>query len=436
MFSDAAAAAVRPPLSSAPAGKAHPVPTGSRIVDHYALTQQVHTSTSTGTELHAGRHRLTGEMVALKAFDRTASNAVGRVPLAHTTALHAQLEHEHIVRLHEVFDSQRLVHVLEWVPGLTLDEFMRSHGCGPAEAQQILQQLVGAVAHMHAVGVCHRDLRLANVMLRAGPRCCVKLIDLGSCGPADKLLSRKVNVVPVYAAPELFPGGGRGGPAVEYSGKAIDVWALGVMAHVLLTGTYPFTSEQEAREGKLRPNAAVPDSVAELLRGMLAVDRTARLSAADVLAHPWLQPAPRPASQIIASGSPAAWLRAKATAAACDGNEGAEVAVSEDDDAAAHEEVLAQLSKLGMAAQSVTDALEAGTRDEQTAAYYLLWQKRARLEAVGTDEETDGADDGTETAPASAEAADNDVASVPNAGDAADVQPISSDDPSESVHAQ
>ena len=82
--------------------------------------------------------------------------------------------------------------VMEEVPGITLDDFMQLEGCGRAEAAQILHQLISAVAHMHATGVCHRDLRLRNVMLREGTRGCVKLIDFANCGPADKPLTRRV----------------------------------------------------------------------------------------------------------------------------------------------------------------------------------------------------------------------------------------------------
>ena len=245
---------------------------------------------------------------------------------------------------------------------------MQTHGCEPCEAQQIMRQLVGAVAHMHASGVCHRDLRLANVMLRAGPHCCVKLIDLGAAGPADKLLSRRTPIVPVYAAPELLPPPS-GQPQPEYSGRAVDVWALGVILHVLLTGTYPFTSEDATRQCKLEPHEMITADLAALLSGMLCHDRAARLSAADVLKHAWLVEEAPPPSPTVATGSPAAWLRAaKAKAAAEEGVPAAE----------ADEAVLNELHKLGMDRKVVLAALEAGARDEFTTAYCLLWQKNTR----------------------------------------------------------
>ena len=222
-----------PSVGSAQPPAPRPAPPGQRIIDDFTPAGALHQSSSTGTELQVAQHNLTGAPVVLKAADRRLLSAAGRVSMAHATPLHRKLEHDHIIRLHEVFDSERFVQVLEWVPGITLDQFMQTYGCGPEEAQQIVQQLVSAVAYMHADGVCHRDIRLSNVMLRQGPTCCVKLIDFGSCGPADKLLSRRVPCNPLYAPPELMPAAD---PALEYSGKAADVWALGIVLHVLLTG--------------------------------------------------------------------------------------------------------------------------------------------------------------------------------------------------------
>ena len=398
-FKDAAAAVMSRPKSGRQRGGA--ASDGSRIVDHYQVIANLHTSQAAGTELCVATHRMTGQKVVLKAFDRQRFSASGRVPIAHSTLLHARIEHEHICRLYEVFDSQRVVHVIEYVHGLALDEYMQTYGCGAEEARQILQQLVGAVASMHANGVCHRDLRLGNVMLKAGPKCCVKLIDLGALGPADKLVTRRTPVVPVFAAPELLTQNAN----AEYSGKAVDVWALGIMTYIMLTGTYPFTSEKAAKEGKVPTHEGIPAPIHELLTGMLQVDPDKRLTAAEVLKHPWLKPdtveEKAPTQQIIASGSPAAWLRerralAKTEASENNGGENENTSEASDEvakvleevkpsnkvDAAAHEEVLKMLSELNVPRESVNASLASGSRDELTTAYCLLWQKiAARKEA-------------------------------------------------------
>ena len=69
---------------------------------------------------------------------------------------------------------------MEFVCGITLDCFMSEYGCEPDHGQQIMRQLVDTVAYMHGKGVCHRDLRLQNVMLREGNTCCIKIVDFGT----------------------------------------------------------------------------------------------------------------------------------------------------------------------------------------------------------------------------------------------------------------
>ena len=120
-----------------------------RIIDSYEVVEPLYTS-ALGTEVCIACHRRTGEPVVLKAIDR--SKHVGKTSPMAAAVYHAQVEHEHVCALHEIFDSERLVLVQEFVQGITLDNFMLNHGCGPVEAQQIGQQLASAIMHAHSVG--------------------------------------------------------------------------------------------------------------------------------------------------------------------------------------------------------------------------------------------------------------------------------------------
>ena len=75
---------------------------------------------------------------------------------------------------------------------MPLSEFMAHVGCTHQEARQIMRQACAAIRHAHKAGVCHRDLRLENVMLQQGAACNVKVrlgvgaglglgVGLGSC---------------------------------------------------------------------------------------------------------------------------------------------------------------------------------------------------------------------------------------------------------------
>jgi calcium-dependent protein kinase len=96
--------------------------------------------------------------------------------------------------------------------------------------------IAGAVAYCHANNICHRDLKPENcLLLTKDPNSPLKVIDFGlSCAYVDK--DRKVDLTqtagsPYYMAPEILSG--------HYTEKC-DVWSLGVMLYIMLTGIPPF----------------------------------------------------------------------------------------------------------------------------------------------------------------------------------------------------
>ena len=279
-----------------------------RMIDLYDTAELLHRS-KTGTELVVGIHKLTGETVVIKAIEHSIYNQQAKKLLGAAVEKYAKLNHPHICQLYESFDSLRLLLVLEAVEGVSLSEFMVHVGCTPPEAQQIMRQTCAAIRYAHRAGVCHRDLRLENVMLQQGAQCCVKVIDWSQCGGVLKPLTRRLSLSPFCPPEARGPG--------EYDGMLVDVWALGVLLHVLLLGRHPFEGEGEAKggaEGEAKGQAkgeaegeasdtlggggqlrleGLEASAAGLLRGMLAWQPSERMSMAEVRAyvrtwtHPW-----------------------------------------------------------------------------------------------------------------------------------------------------
>lgn len=310
---------------------------GSRICDWYDVGRKLHVSRTTGCELFAALHKPTGGLALMKAVDR---QRLGR-NYAQPVHLYSKLSHPHICQLLEVFDSAHFVMVCEIIDGLTLTDFMKHNGLAVSETQQVFHQLAAAVAHMHSEGVCHRNLCLDNVMLAAGATCNVKVIDFACAGPTLRALTRKMaTATALYSAPELL------GTTVEYYGAQTDVWALGVILHVLLTGKFPFTSEKAIREGSLSLPASLDDDAKALLRGCLAVDPAARLTADAVCQQPWVAAA---ADMLGGSVTTKSWSEPTVDAA-----------------------VVEKLAELGMDAREVKAAVAEKRRDELTTAYFLM----------------------------------------------------------------
>lgn len=99
---------------------------------------------------------------------------------------------------------------------------------------------------------------------------------------------------PAYVSPEILSGGGG-----SYSGRQADAWSLGVMLYTMLVGRYPFHDPDPAalfsriRRGQYcLPEGLVSPRARCLLRSLLRKDPAERLTAEEVLIHPWLQAGP------------------------------------------------------------------------------------------------------------------------------------------------
>jgi len=94
-----------------------------------------------------------------------------------------------------------------------------------------MKKLVRAINHCHANGVVHRDIKPENIMIGADNE--IKLIDFG-LSKIDKSKNQHLTTIagtPYYMAPEVLEG--------DYNNKC-DIWSLGVLMYVLLSGYLPF----------------------------------------------------------------------------------------------------------------------------------------------------------------------------------------------------
>jgi serine/threonine protein kinase len=160
----------------------------------------------------------------------------------------SELDHPNTI---QVFDfgstaEGQLYIVMEFVQGPALADVLAKGGAiEPDRAEKILAQICGSLEEAHAHGIIHRDLKPENVVLteRAGKKDFVKVLDFGIAkrgGEEDKneqKLTQQGMVLgtPPYMSPEQFTG--------KPIDARSDVYALGVMAYEMLTGTLPFKAE-------------------------------------------------------------------------------------------------------------------------------------------------------------------------------------------------
>ena len=167
-----------------------------------------------------------------------------------------RLTHPHIARLIDAGTAEdgRQYLVLEYVDGDRIDRYCEQHSLGVDARIRLFLAVAAAVAHAHTNLVIHRDLKPSNVLVTAEGS--VKLLDFGiakllSADPGhDVTLTgfEGTAFTPEYAAPEQLLG--------EIPSTATDVYQLGMLLYVLLTGVHPL---QSPRGGRVEHMKAVLD---------------------------------------------------------------------------------------------------------------------------------------------------------------------------------
>jgi Protein kinase domain len=132
-------------------------------------------------------------------------------------------------------DSQHVYIAYEYVPGRTFREAMRSGELDDASAIDAAIQILDALAHAHARGIVHRDVKPSNVLLAEGERVSVRVLDFGLAQIQEAETLTAQGDVPgtlAYIAPERLAG--------ATTTEAADIWAVGVMLWEALAGRHPF----------------------------------------------------------------------------------------------------------------------------------------------------------------------------------------------------
>jgi serine/threonine-protein kinase len=179
-------------------------------------------------------------VAALKLLNLAVVNPTAQERFRREGSVLARLSHPSIARLLDagVSDTGQPYLVLEHVDGLPIDEYANNHQLDRAARIQLFLQVLDAVGHAHTNLIVHRDLKPSNILVNADGA--VKLLDFGIA----KLLDTETGgdrtaltieggrvFTPHYAAPEQVRG--------DSLTTATDVYALGVLLYVLLSGRHP-----------------------------------------------------------------------------------------------------------------------------------------------------------------------------------------------------
>uniref|UniRef100_A0AAZ3NQI4 Protein kinase domain-containing protein n=2 Tax=Oncorhynchus tshawytscha TaxID=74940 RepID=A0AAZ3NQI4_ONCTS len=237
-----------------------------------------------GTETYRAFHRVTEQEYTCRVFSM-------RRYQEFTAPYVRLLPHDNICRIAEVITGEHSVFVFFQRNYGDMHSYVRTcKRLQEEEAVLFFRQMAVAVAHCHEHGVVLRDLKLRKFVFVDQQRTKLVLQNLeDSCllhGDDDSLTDK--HGCPAYVGPEILNS------HHSYSGKAADVWSLGVVLYTMLVGRYPFQDvEPAALFSKIRRGTfTVPESLSvrakSLVCCMLRKAPLERLEASELLLHPWL----------------------------------------------------------------------------------------------------------------------------------------------------
>ena len=265
------------------------------------------------------KHRATGDIVAVKTLrvqgmgaesdeedgDDSSSSSSDEEDGPQTMTLHGvkrelvmmqQLStHPNIVTIREFFTEQNdeVVHVvMDCLQGEELDDWVNERGAIPEDdVKTLMMSMLDAVAFMHSKGVIHRDLKLENfVFAEKGNLNSLSVVDFGLAKALNaRQKAQHVCGTLSYISPEALLAG--------VYGQGVDVWALGVAMHVLLTNTWPFDDDDDDElyeqiiecdlDFETEAWKGVSEVAKDLIEGLLDSRPKHRLTAAQALEHEW-----------------------------------------------------------------------------------------------------------------------------------------------------
>lgn len=160
-----------------------------------------------------------------------------------------------------------------------------------AECQRILpriywNKILQAINYFNQYGIVHRDIKPENILVSKSGE--IRIIDFGLARIFKSTKFNDVVGTPYYVAPEVL---------MTNHGPSCDVWSVGVLMYIMLSGYLPFTGQSPNQvfakiiKGKLSFDQPEWNNYSEesqdLIRSMLKVDIDERISAEDALKHPW-----------------------------------------------------------------------------------------------------------------------------------------------------
>jgi len=302
---------------------------GTTFADLYKLSGDILGEGSSGV-VQSCKSVYTGVEFAVKIIEKKPGTFVRRKLLKEIEIYHMCQGQKNITQLVEFFEEDDKVYLVfeKLHGGPLLEHIQRRKFLTESEASNIIRHLAEALMFLHSRGIAHRDLKPDNVLCVSSEDTeNVKLCDFDLCSDLQQTITTPALSTPVgsleYMAPEVVNTFLDDDDLDDYSedfddesllyNKKCDIWSLGVIAYILLCGYAPFQGNCGQLCGWERGDkcnvcqdllfsnikqcnvifphqqwAGISDQAKDLIQKLLVKDCSVRLTAEQVLSHPWL----------------------------------------------------------------------------------------------------------------------------------------------------
>ena len=249
------------------------------------------------------KNRITGEIRAMKIIKNTTindNNGAANTKFLKEIQVLKELEHPNIIKIFEYYIDNKYHYIItELLTGGELYEsILKFQKFNEKKAAYIMKQILSAINYLHSKGIVHRDIKPENILVQNDNKkgndsideIQIKLIDFGASNffKENEKLTLKVGS-PYYIAPEVLNK--------SYNEKC-DIWSAGVVLYVMLTGNFPFVGKtsqklfESIKTGKYKDTGkeweAISKEAKDLIKKMLQLDVSKRISASQCLQSPFL----------------------------------------------------------------------------------------------------------------------------------------------------
>ncbi|KAK3096801.1 hypothetical protein FSP39_003437 [Pinctada imbricata] len=247
------------------------------------------------------KHKESGVHWAMKVINKEKAGGPAIKLIEREVAILKRVQHENIITLNEVFETGKKIYlIMELCEGGELADAVKEKGSYPEEdCKTIMTKLASAISYLHKNDIVHRDIKLENILLSQNPEnpsdhLHIKVTDFGLSvvkgGVGHDNMMQDFCGTPIYMSPEIIDN-------KSYS-QQCDVWAMGVIMYILMSGGPPFKSKDEdslydiIKKGEIdfsdKAWVDKPDNAKHLIQKLLLLDPAHRITASEVLHHPWI----------------------------------------------------------------------------------------------------------------------------------------------------